>query len=135
MKEFMLLIHNEIDNQKGWQKDKEESFLKACEKFIGNLTKEGKLKSAQPLIREGKIVSGSNKAWKIEPFNENKEIIVGYYHIYAKDIDEAIAIAKANPEFEYGTTARIEVRPVKTKEKDTGFKYPTEHEHFQEKSK
>ena len=32
-------------------------------------------------------------------------------------MSEAIEIAERNPEFEYGTTARIEVRPIKTKEK------------------
>jgi hypothetical protein len=39
-------------------------------------------------------------------------------------MDEAIEIAKRNPEFEFGTTARIELRPIKTKEKTTGFVYP-----------
>ena len=28
-------------------------------------------------------------------------------------MDEAVDIAKGNPEFQYGTTARIEVRPCK----------------------
>ena len=37
--------------------------------------------------------------------------------------DDAISIAKGNPESEYGATARIEVRPIKTKEQDTGFEY------------
>ena len=41
----------------------------------------------------------------------------------AKDMVEVVAIAKGNPEFEYGTTARIEVRPVKMKEENTGFVY------------
>ena len=51
-------------------------------------------------------------------------MIVGYYHILAKDIDDAIEIAKGNPEFEYGVKARIEVRPIKVKEETTGFTYP-----------
>lgn len=124
MKEFMLLIRNEIDHQSNWSPDLHHQFLKKCELYIANLTKEGKLKSAQPLVREGRMISGSKGAWKDGPFNESKEVIVGYYHILAKDLDEAIAIAKGNPEFEYGTTARVEVRPIKTKEEDTGFVYP-----------
>ena len=63
-------------------------------------------------------------SWKEEPFNETKEVIVGYYHILADDLDEAIAIAKRNPEFEYATTARIEVRPIKMKEDATSYIYP-----------
>jgi len=124
MKEFMLLIRNEIDHQASWSSEQHQQFLKKCEDYIGNLTKAGKLISAQPLVREGKIISGSKGAWKDGPFNETKEIIVGYYHVLAEDLNDAIAIAKGNPEFEYGTTARIEVRPIKTKEEGTGFVYP-----------
>jgi hypothetical protein len=39
-------------------------------------------------------------------------------------MNEAVSIAKENPEFEYGTTARIEVRPIKTKEVTTNYVYP-----------
>jgi len=58
------------------------------------------------------------------PFADGKEVIVGYYHILANDLDDAIAIAKGNPEFAYTTTARVEVRPVKMKELTTGYVYP-----------
>jgi hypothetical protein len=70
------------------------------------------LKSAQPLVTEGKIISGSKGEWKDRPFNESKEVIVGYYRILAEDLNDAIGISKGNPEFEYGSTARIEVRPI-----------------------
>ena len=40
------------------------------------------------------------------------------------DIDEAIEIAKGNPEFEYGAKARIEARPIKVREETTGLIYP-----------
>jgi hypothetical protein len=124
MKEFMLFIRNEMDHQATWSPEQHKQFLKKCEDYIGSLTKEGKLKSAQPLIREGQMISGSKGKWKTGPFNETKEVIVGYYHILAENIEDAIAIAKRNPEFEYGTTARIEIRPIKMKEESTGFVYP-----------
>lgn len=124
MKEFMLLIRNEIDHQAAWPPERHQEFLKKCEVYIAGLKKDGKLISAQPMVREGRIISGSKGAWKDKPFNEAKEVIVGYYHILAEDINDAIAIAKGNPEFEYGTTARIEVRPIKMKEEKTGFVYP-----------
>lgn len=124
MKEFMLLIRNEIGHQAAWPPEQHTQFLKKCETYIGKLKKEEKLISAQPLIREGTIISGTKGAWKEIPFNETGEVQVGYYHILAKDLDEAIAIAKENPEFEYGKTARIEVRPIKTKEVATNFVYP-----------
>jgi hypothetical protein len=124
MKEYMLLIRNEIDHQAAWPPEQHQQFLDKCRVYIGELTKSGNLKSAQPLVREGKIVSRSDGTWKDVPFNESKEVIVGYYHILAKDMDEAVSLAKRNPEFEYGTTARIEVRPVKMKEESIGFVYP-----------
>ncbi len=125
MKEFMLLIRNEIDHQKAWSPEKTGQFLKKCEVYISNLAKAGKLKSAQPMVREGRMISGSKGAFKEGPFNEAKEVIVGYYHVLANDIDDAIAIAKGNPEFEFGTTARVEIRPIKMKEETTSFVYPT----------
>jgi hypothetical protein len=124
MKEFMLLVYNEIDHQSNWMPERHQQFLKNCESYIGRLQKDGKLKIAQPLVREGSIISGSKGKWKIVPFNETEEVQVGYYHIVAKDMDEAMEIAKGNPEFEFSTTARIEVRPIKTREETTGYTYP-----------
>jgi hypothetical protein len=125
-KEFMLLIRNQVDHLSHLSPEENQQFLKACQDYIGGLIKEGKLKSAQPLVREGKMISGSKGAWKDGPFNETKEVIVGYYHILANDLAEAIAIAKGNPEFAYTATARIEVRPIKSAESTTGFVYPGE---------
>ncbi len=124
MPQFMLLIRNQSGHQSTQTPDEHQEFLKKCETYIGKLKKQEKLIAAQPLAMQGKIISGKKEAWKETEFNETKEVQVGYYHINAKDLDEAIAIAKENPEFEYGGTARIEVRPIKTKEDTTGFVYP-----------
>ena len=125
MKEFMLLIRNEIDHQNQWTTDRQLTFLNKCSEYIAELRKQGKLISAQPLIREGKMISGTKGSWKESAFNDSKEVIVGYYHLLANDMEDAMAIAKQNPEFEYGTKARVEIRPVKTKEESTKFVYPT----------
>lgn len=122
----MLLIHNQMDSKSQFSAEESQRFLKDCEVYVNDLKKQGKLKGAQPLIREGKMISGSKGSWKDGPFNETKEVIVGYYHIVARDLDEAIAIAKGNPEFVYTSTARIEVRPIKMMEQETGFVYPKE---------
>jgi hypothetical protein len=124
MMEFMLLVRNEIDHDADWPPERKQQFLEACERYIGKLTRERKLISAQPLVRAGRMISGAKGAWQDGPFNDAEEIIVGYYHILAADLDEAMAIAQENPEFVCGNTARIEVRPVKMKEAATGFVYP-----------
>ena|SRR5258708_11497883 len=126
MKEFKLLIRNQEDSKASFSPELNRQFLKACEVYIENLKKNNKLISAQPLVREGKMISGGPGEWKESPYNETNEVIVGYYHILANDLDDAIAIAKGNPEFVYTTTAKIEVRPIKIKEESTSYIYPKE---------
>jgi hypothetical protein len=125
MREFMFFIRKANNNSVTMPADKHQEFLKACETYIGELKQEGKLLSAQPIVWEGKIIAGKGDTWKEAPINESGETIGGYYHILAADLDEAIKIAKANPEFQYNEGTRIEVRPLKMKETTTGFVYPS----------
>jgi hypothetical protein len=124
MKEFMLLIRNDVNSKATFSPEEDRAFLDACRVYIEGLTKNGNILSAQPLVREGKMLSGPKGAWHTGPFSESKEVIVGYYHIKATDIDEALEIAKGNPEFEYTSTARVEVRPIRMKEETTMYVYP-----------
>ena len=121
----MLLIRNEGDGKANLSPEEQQQFLKTCQVYIEDLMKNGNLKSAQPLVREGIIISGPADSFTETPLDKTKEIQVGYYHILAKDLDEAVAIAKRNPEFAFIKGAKIEVRPVKMVEQSTGFNYPT----------
>lgn len=120
----MFYIRNEKDAKKSLTDDQHLAFIKECEIYIGKLKSENKLIAAQPLIREGVVIKKADNGWTENNISSDAEIQVGYYHILANDIDEAIKIAKHNPEFGYVPSASIEVRPVKTKEKETGFVYP-----------
>ena len=124
MKEFMLLIHNNADSKSIFTDEQEKEFLNACRAYIEALKKNGSLVSAQPLVREGVMLSGTEGKWEKAPYRESKEVIVGYYHIMADDLDDAIIIAKGNPEFAYTASARIEVRPIQIKEEATSYVYP-----------
>ena len=124
MKEFMLLIRNEGDAKAALSPDKHLEFIKQCEQYINALKTNGKLIAAQPLLREGVIISDTKEGWKEVPLKSDHAIQVGYYHILASDIHEAIVIAKENPEFEFVPTATIEVRPIKMKEEMTSYIYP-----------
>ncbi|MBI1781843.1 MAG: hypothetical protein HYR66_10805 [Sphingobacteriales bacterium] len=123
-KEFMLYIRNIGDGKAALSKDDHLSFVKQCEIYIGKLKAANKLIAAQPIVREGYTVTKAGNEWNIDPVDATKQIQVGYYHILADNMDEAIAIAKENPEFAYVSTASIEVRPVKMKEEQTNFVYP-----------
>ena len=101
------------------------AFIKECETYIGILKNQNKLIAAQPLVREGFVVSKTKSGWNEKALSTDYEVQVGYYHILANDINDAISIAKDNPEFNYVPSASIEVRPIKTKEIETAFVYPT----------
>ena len=128
MKEFMFYIRNEKDAKKSLTADEHLAFIKKCESYIGILKSENKLLAAQPIVREGVVIRKSGSNWIERNIATDMEVQVGYYHILAKDMNEAIQIAKDNPEFEYVPSASIEVRPIKTKESETGFVYPTNKE-------
>jgi hypothetical protein len=124
MKEFMFYIRNEKDAKGALSSGQHLAFIKQCEIYIGQLKADNKLIAAQPLVREGVVIKKSGTVWVERDIVADSEVQVGYYHILANDIDEAVKIAKNNPEFEYVSSASIEVRPVKTKETETGFVYP-----------
>ncbi len=124
MKEFMLYILNEKDAKNSLSADEHLAFIKQCETYISRLKKEKKLIAAQPLIREGVVISKVDDKWSEKDISNDKQVQVGYYHILANDFADAISIAKDNPEFEYVPSASIEIRPVKAKESETGFVYP-----------
>jgi len=126
MKEFMFYIRNEKDAKKSLTGDKHLAFIKACESYIGVLKSANRLIAAQPLVREGIVLSKAGNAWKEREIGGDGEVQVGYYHILANDMQEAVSIAKDNPEFAYVESASIEIRAVKMKEEETAFVYPTQ---------
>ena len=122
----MLYIRNAGDAKAALTANQHFDFIKKCEVYIGRLKADGKLIAAQPIVREGCIVSKKENGWTKTPIDPAKEVQVGYYHIVATDMDEAIAIAEENPEFEFVPSASIEVRPIRMKEEQTDFVYPSQ---------
>ena len=116
MQEFMLFIRTEGDPWQLMSPEQMQAHVQKGIHYIGGLMEKGILKSAQPLDMTGKMISGASGSLKDGPFNETKEVIAGYFHILADDINQALDIAKANPIFEDGLGAKIEVRPIRTVE-------------------
>lgn len=76
--------------------------------WIDRLAKEGRYESGEPLIQGGKLVSGPKGQHVIDgPYTEGKEVVGGYFLIKAKDMDEAVAISKDYPDFEFGGTVQV----------------------------
>jgi hypothetical protein len=123
--EFMFYIRNKKNAKKLLSENEQLAFIKNCEVYINELKKTGNLIAAQPLIKEGVLLTKTPESWVVKDISENENIQVGYYHIIADSLEEAVEIAKRNPEFSYIPSASIEVRPIKTKEVQTGYIYPS----------
>ncbi|WP_258103588.1 YciI family protein [Marinoscillum sp. MHG1-6] len=112
MQEFMLFIKTTGDHLAHLSPQEQQAHVQKIGNYIGGLMNDGKLVGAQPLEMGGAVVQGNKGSFKDGPFTESKEVIVGYFHIKAASLEEAVAIAKANPIFE-DTEATMEIRPIK----------------------
>ena len=111
MKEFMLFIKSEGNPIAHFSSEQQQQHVEKVGAFIKKMMESGHMKSAQPLEMEGSTISFKNGKYIDGPFNETKEVISGYYHLMANDLNEAIQIAKSDPRFEDGEW-RIEIRPI-----------------------
>jgi hypothetical protein len=73
-----------------------------------DLVAQGRAAPGQRLARERKLVS--SQGITDGPFSETKEIIGGYWFFYAKDLDEAAALASQNPTLACGLS--FELGPI-----------------------
>jgi hypothetical protein len=110
--EHLLLIHSTQWDQ-GLSASEIQRIMGEFSGWIDGLTQRGILRGAQPLLDEGKIVSGARGVSVTDgAFAESKEAIGGYFLLALGDTDDAVRVAQACPILAYG--AHIEVRPVAT---------------------
>jgi len=111
MNEFMLFIKATGNPVGNLPAEKQEQHIQKVGGFIQNLVTQGKMKDAQPLVPGGVVISNDNGSFTEQPINEKEEMIAGYYHIHAKDLNEVIGITKSDPRFEDGKW-RMEIRQI-----------------------
>ncbi|WP_299672381.1 YciI family protein [uncultured Polaribacter sp.] len=112
MKDYLLIIKTEGCVWTDLSAEQLQKHMEHGGAYIGELMKKGILKGASPIEKTGsRIISKSNGTLKDAPFNESKEVVAGFFHVTAKDMDEAIQIAKENPIFNDIST-KIEVHPM-----------------------
>lgn len=111
MKEFLLFIRTEGNPIAELSPQQQQEHVEKVGKYIQDMIAKGIMKDAQPLEMEGITLSYKNGKFTDGPFNESKEVIAGYYHLVAEDLEAAIEIAKADPRFEDGVW-RMEIRPI-----------------------
>jgi hypothetical protein len=104
-----LLLFRSTQWDKGLSPEQIQEVMLQWAAWLGRLSQQGKVRVAQPLAYEGKIVSGKKATVADGPFAESKEAIGGYFLLQV-GMDEAVEIAKECPGLKYGVT--VEVRPV-----------------------
>ena len=105
-----LLIFRSTDWYRGLSPEQMQQIADQWMGWFNGLKEEGKCLGGNPLEREGKLVSGKNRAVSDGPFAESKESIGGYFLLKVSSMDEAVAIAQQCPGLPYGI--RVEVRPI-----------------------
>jgi hypothetical protein len=112
MKDYLLIIKTEGSVWTDLSAEQLQSHMQNGGAYIGDLMKKGILKGANPIEKSGsRIVTENNGTLKDGPFNETKEVVAGFFHITANNIEEAVGIAKDNPIFKDIST-KIEVHPM-----------------------
>ena len=110
MEKFMLLFRGSDVYQPGQPLEAIQALKQKLIYWIVDLSSKGVHVASEPLQPSGKQVNGINKALADRPFGEGREIIGGCTIVQAKDIDEAVEIAKGCPILE--SNASIEIRPI-----------------------
>jgi hypothetical protein len=110
MKDFLLVYRNDYKNQPVGSPEEMQAITQRWMDWIGGIAAQNKLTNqGNRLGSEGKVVRPNNVVTD-GPYTEIKELIGGYSIINAESYDEAVAIAKGCPIFEFG--GNVEVRDI-----------------------
>jgi len=76
--------------------------------WIEKLSKSNQYVAGEPLLPGGKLVSGKGgKTVTDGPFTEGKEVVGGFFIVNAKDMQDAVEMAKDCPNYELGGSVQV----------------------------
>jgi hypothetical protein len=78
--------------------------------WVTKLRNAKRYEGGEALLPGGKTISGSKKTVTDGPFAEAKEVVGGYFVVLAKNLNEAVEMAKECPDYDLG--GAVEVREV-----------------------
>jgi hypothetical protein len=111
---FVIVIYNDPELYDSLPRAETDQMMRGCLEHADELRRDGRLKDSQMLegADTAKSVRIRNGRTRITdgPFSEAKEVLGGFNLIEAKDMNEAVEIAKAFP---WARTGCVEVRPVR----------------------
>ncbi len=107
--QFMLIVRFKADFVPP-SADAVQKNIKAWQAYMGDLGKNGKIAGGYRPGNGGETISGTTQTTKAGPYVANDELLSSVIIINAKDMDEARAIAKKCPVFDFNGS--IEIRPI-----------------------
>ena len=90
--------------------DAQQAHMQKWFDWIQKLEHEKRYVGGEALVPGGKTVTGQKKVVTDGPFAESKEVVGGYFIVLAKNMDEAVEMAKECPDYVLDGT--VEVREV-----------------------
>src|SRR5262245_6282738 len=110
---YLLLIYENEASATGMSEAEQGKIFQEYMDYTIRIQKEGKYvagEALQPIATATTVRERNGKAVTTDgPFAETREQLGGFYMVEAKDLDEAIALAKGIPAVRTGS---IEVRPI-----------------------
>jgi len=115
MSEFVYLFRTSEEDQREAMgtPERAQRSMAVWLSWMRDLEANGHLKHpGQPLDRGGKVVSGKTRVVTDGPFIEVKDLVLGFIIIEARDLAQAVELARGCPMLD--GEGSVEVRPVQT---------------------
>ena len=117
---YLLLIYNDEKRFGSLSEAERQKMMREFRAFTESIVKSGHYRAGDQLasVSTATTVRGKNgKAITTDgPYVETKEQLGGYYLVEAKDLDEAVALAKRIPSV--ALDGGVEVRPIVPRSKE-----------------
>jgi hypothetical protein len=110
MKEYLLLFRGGDAETARQSPESWQAHMQKWMAWMGKLQEQGKLIGAQPLTREGRMITGLKKVVSDGPYMEGKEMVGGYLSCRANSFEEAVEISMECPILEHDGI--VEVREI-----------------------
>ncbi len=108
MEKYMFLfIGGDISHHSN---DEMEKHMQKWFALVEKLQQQQRYVSGESLLPGGKKIVGPKKTVTDGPFAEGKEVVGGYFVVLAKDMSEAVEMAKECPDYVFGGV--VEIREV-----------------------
>ena len=114
MAEYLYLYRGSERVTAGMSAQQMQDYLQRFGGWIASLKESGRLSatSCAPLEPGGKTLSGPKAVVSDGPYVETKDLIGGFSVVSARDLDEAVVIARESPFLAVGGV--VEIRPVRS---------------------